>query len=59
VIVELDAFETHGTTFAFERDRRRDLALEAAGWTVVRITARQLAEEPKRVRRHLARLLDR
>jgi len=42
VIVEVDAFATHGSTFAFERDRERDRRLRALGWTVVRVTERQM-----------------
>jgi hypothetical protein len=57
LIVELDGFGTHGSRSAFERDRRRDRALEAAGWTVVRITATQLAEEPGALRADLMQLL--
>ncbi len=57
VIVELDAFGTHGSSEAFERDRRKDRALKAAGWTVIRITARQLAQEPTAIRGDLARLV--
>ena len=59
VIVELDAFETHGSTFAFERDRERDRRLQAAGWVVIRVTAAQLASQPDAVRRDLTRLLNR
>src|SRR5262245_16116706 len=32
VIVELDGRRTHGTRSAFERDRRRDRALQVEGW---------------------------
>ena len=32
VVVELDSWEYHGTRAAFERDRRRDRILVAAGW---------------------------
>ena len=42
LIVELDARSTHDTRSAFEQDRERDRVLQAAGWRVVRITARQL-----------------
>jgi predicted transcriptional regulator of viral defense system len=42
LIVELDSWRAHGTRGAFERDRRRDLALAAAGWVCVRITWRRL-----------------
>jgi hypothetical protein len=38
LIVELDGWETHRTRAAFEADRRRDAALQAAGWRVVRFT---------------------
>jgi hypothetical protein len=38
LIVELDSWSAHGTQSAFERDRKRDLALAAAGWLSVRIT---------------------
>jgi very-short-patch-repair endonuclease len=44
LIVELDGFATHGTRRAFERDRRRDRQLHAAGWRVVRLTWEQLGE---------------
>jgi len=50
LIVETDGHEHHGTRAAFERDRARDQALAAAGWTVLRFTYRQVLEEPARVR---------
>jgi uncharacterized protein DUF559 len=46
VIVELDGFDTHGTRGAFEDDRARDAALQAAGWRTMRFTWRQLESEP-------------
>jgi very-short-patch-repair endonuclease len=42
LIVELDARSTHDNRAAFEEDRERDRTLQAAGWRVVRVTARQL-----------------
>lgn len=42
VVVECDGFETHRTRAAFERDRRRDAELQAAGYRVVRATWRRL-----------------
>jgi very-short-patch-repair endonuclease len=39
------------------RDRRRDLAVQAAGWRTVRVTWRQLTEEPLAVVARLAALL--
>jgi very-short-patch-repair endonuclease len=58
LIVELDGRETHGTRAAFERDRERDRILQAHGWCVVRITWRQLHDDPDAIARDLARLLD-
>jgi hypothetical protein len=39
LIVELDGWDTHRTRAAFETDRRRDAALQADGWHVLRFTA--------------------
>ena len=47
LIVEIDGFDAHGTRAAFERDRRRDAHLVAAGHRVIRITWRQLRDEPE------------
>jgi very-short-patch-repair endonuclease len=57
LVVELDGGAFHTTRQAFERDRRRDRALVAAGWRVVRITWRQLHEEPAAVAADLRALL--
>jgi very-short-patch-repair endonuclease len=57
VIVELDGHRTHGTRAAFERDRKRDRALQAKGWRVVRVTWRQLRDEPDSLAADLRRLL--
>jgi very-short-patch-repair endonuclease len=57
VVVEVDGYAYHGNRAAFERDRRKDAALVAAGYRVVRITWRQLADEPHAVVALLARLL--
>lgn len=42
VVVELDGHHWHRTAQAFERDRERDRVLGAAGWSVARVTWRQL-----------------
>jgi very-short-patch-repair endonuclease len=42
VIAELDSWRFHRTREAFERDRAKNLALEAAGYVVPRLTWRQL-----------------
>lgn len=57
VIVEVDGFAYHGSRAAFERDRARDADLAAAGYRVVRITWRQLTNEPHAVVARLAVLL--
>lgn len=49
VVIEIDGFATHGRRAAFERDHRRDAALELRGWHVLRFSARQLSDEPERV----------
>lgn len=49
VVVELDGHATHGTRASFEEDRARDRALVAAGWRVIRITWRQLRDEPEQI----------
>jgi hypothetical protein len=49
LVVETDGRAAHDHAVAFERDRRRDLDLELAGWHVVRVTWRQVVNEPRRV----------
>jgi Transcriptional regulator, AbiEi antitoxin len=55
--VELDSREFHLTPLAFERDRRRDRKLSAAGWRPVRITWRQMTEERPAVGRDLSSMV--
>lgn len=57
LVVEVDGFAYHGSRQAFERDRRRDADLTAAGFRVVRFTWRQIAHEPEAVLARLAVLL--
>jgi very-short-patch-repair endonuclease len=59
VIVETDGHETHRTRRAFEEDRLRDQRLIVAGWTVIRITWRQLTQRPSEITDRIARLLSR
>lgn len=46
LIVEFDGWGAHGHRLAFEKDRKRDQMLLAAGYRVIRVTDRQLTEEP-------------
>ena len=55
LIVELDSYEFHGTRQAFESDRSKDRHLTAAGWTVIRITWRDL-DDPDRLDEELRAL---
>lgn len=57
LIVELDGRAVHNTAAAFERDRARDRVLNAAGWRVIRITWRQLTEEPRSLAEDLGTML--
>jgi very-short-patch-repair endonuclease len=59
VAVETDGHETHRTRQAFERDRRRDQRLAAAGWRPIRVTWRQIMRTPEQVSATLAALLKR
>lgn len=49
VVLEADGYRFHGPRPAFESDRRRDQRLTKAGWRVIRVTWRQLVEEPQAV----------
>jgi very-short-patch-repair endonuclease len=53
--VELDSRSAHATPAAMEEDRRRDLDLRAAGFTVLRYTWWQLTDEWDRVSADLRR----
>jgi very-short-patch-repair endonuclease len=57
LIVEVDGYRFHSTRSAFERDRVRDAELIAAGFRVVRITWRQLTEQPLTIVARLAQAL--
>jgi very-short-patch-repair endonuclease len=49
LVVETDGRGIHDNPYAFEQDRRRDLDLQLADWHVIRLTWRQIAEQPERV----------
>lgn len=57
LIVELDSRTFHDTAAAFERDRERDRRLAVEGWQTLRITSRQLTNDPAQVIKDLAALL--
>jgi very-short-patch-repair endonuclease len=53
VAVELDGAAFHGSPEARERDTRRDVALAALGWVVLRFSYRRLTREPESCRREI------
>jgi very-short-patch-repair endonuclease len=57
MVVEIDGYAFHGTREAFERDRGRDARLLAAGYRVLRVTWRQIVDEPLRVIATIAAVL--
>jgi very-short-patch-repair endonuclease len=59
LVVEVDAYSTHSSPRAFERDRRKDGELTDAGLTVVRATAGQVRDAPEPVVARIRRTLDR
>ncbi len=56
-VLEVDAYSTHSSPWAFERDRRKSAELEDLGLRVHRVTSHQLGLDPNptigRVRREL------
>ncbi len=57
LVVEIDGYAFHSSRAAFERDRVRDADLQARGLRVLRVTWRQIRDEPEAVVARVARLL--
>lgn len=57
LVAEADGYAYHSGREAFERDRRKDAALQAAGLRVARLSWRQITREPIAVAALLGRLL--
>jgi very-short-patch-repair endonuclease len=57
VALELDSRGVHGTKKRFETDRQRDRILVAEGWKTMRVTWRQLQEEPAAIAADLRQAL--
>jgi hypothetical protein len=49
LIVETDGFRYHSDRAAFEDDRDRDLRLKSVGYEVIRLSYRQVAEDPAQI----------
>jgi very-short-patch-repair endonuclease len=58
VAVELDSRSIHGTRKKFESDRLRDRILVAEGWRTMRVTWRQLQDEPTEIAADLRSALE-
>ncbi len=56
--LELDSRGIHGTPKKFESDRQRDRILVAEGWRTMRVTWRQLRDEPEAIVGDLRALLE-
>ncbi|MGY1619867.1 DUF559 domain-containing protein [Geodermatophilus sp. SYSU D00691] len=56
IAVELDGAAFHGSADDRERDTRRDVALAALGWVVLRFSYRRLTREPEACRHEILRV---
>jgi very-short-patch-repair endonuclease len=59
IVVEVDGFAFHSSQRRFESDRRRDARLAAGGMSVLRVTWRQVEQEPEAMLVRLALTLSR
>ena len=57
LVVEIDTYETHGTSHSFESDRRRDAYLLDRGLRTIRVTPRRWRRDGERLARELRRQL--
>lgn len=57
LILEFDSFLFHSSRQSFEHDRRRDQRLGAAGYQVIRLTWRQLEQDPYAVIARIAQAI--
>ena len=57
LVVEVDGYAFHSSRAAFESDRRRDAELGTLGLRVMRVTWRQIVDEPQALIARLATAL--
>jgi very-short-patch-repair endonuclease len=55
--LEIDTFETHGTEYSFEDDRRRDAYTAARGLRTIRVTPKRWRNDADRLARDIRRAL--
>ncbi len=57
LVVELDGYRAHAGRAVFEADRARDLEVKALGYDVLRLTWRQVVDDPHRTAGRLRKLV--
>jgi hypothetical protein len=57
VALEIDTFDTHGTEYSFEDDRRRDAYTTARGLRTIRVTPKRWRRDADRLERDIRRAL--
>lgn len=57
--IEVDGYHAHGGRTAFQRDRDRQNALVALGWTVLRFTWEDIVKRPSKVATVIRQAIDR
>lgn len=57
LVVETDGYKYHRGRMSFESDRARDFKLREIGYEVIRLSDRQVADDPERVARLLSGML--
>jgi very-short-patch-repair endonuclease len=57
VVVETDGYRYHRGRVTIENDRDRELILRELGYEVIRLSDKQIAEEPRRIARLIAETL--
>ena len=58
LVVEVDAYSTHGSRSVFESDRARDVQLRLRGYEVLRFTGPQISRDRREIASTLPTLLD-
>jgi len=56
-VIEVDGYAFHSVRGAFERDRRKDVDLELAGFPVTRFTHDQVIHQPEDTLRRARQLV--
>jgi very-short-patch-repair endonuclease len=57
LVLEIDAFETHGTAHPFEADRRKDAYTASHGLRTIRVTPKRWRHDARRLEADIRRAL--